>query len=367
MTVNVLVGEFLTGEITATIPVISLRWTEVLNGAGSIDVTVTSDVVREHGLREKTHGVRSFLAVEVDGRIKQAGPIWSRTWDWEKGQLSLGAAGFWSWLDRRVIYPADAAAPFQSDVFSVSGKSLGGIARALVERATGSALSAVPVVLPVDEAGDHTESFPLWSVPFHGEQLRQITQRAIDAPDIRFAPRRRADDRRFLEWVMEVGTEAMPSLSQGGPDWVFDASAPKSPVLGISPDEDATQMATQVWVTGNGMEEDILMAHDASGELPALGWPVIDASASHQTVEQQATLDGHAASLLARLSRPVEVFKVSVRAKAANEVQAGDYARLVTKADPYAGDMDRTMRVKQVSGDLSDTVTLEMFPMAALL
>jgi hypothetical protein len=82
---------------------------------------------------------------------------------------------------------------------------------------------------------------------------------------------------------------------------------------------------------------------------------------------RQHDLLGHADNLLARSGRPVEVFKVSGAADAAREVQPGDYCRVITKGDPWLGDMDRTMRVKQVSGDLSDVLTLEMFPLAALL
>jgi hypothetical protein len=61
------------------------------------------------------------------------------------------------------------------------------------------------------------------------------------------------------------------------------------------------------------------------------------------------------------------VFKVQVSAAAAAEVMPGDYAQVITKGDPWLGDMDRTMRIRQVTGDLSDVVTLEMFPMQALL
>lgn len=365
--VQVHVGDLLTGRITATIPVLAASWADALNASGTITATIAEDVVRDHDLRQKTFGARSFLAVERDGRVKQAGPIWSRQWDWEKGQLSLGAAGIWSWLDRRVILPEGAGSPLNQNVFNVTGKSLGGIARALVERATDTDYGRVPIVLPADEAGTHTESFPLWSIPWHGEQLRQLTQRATDAPDIAFRPVRRSDDPRRLQWVMQVGTAETPSLSQGGPDWVFDASAPKSTVVGVSTDEDATQMASQVFVTGNGQEENILMSAGVSTELVLKGWPITEAEASHYTVEDQATLNGHASALLGRRARPVEVFKVSVTADAAREVASGDYCRLITASDVWLGATDRRMRVKQVSGDLTDTVTLEMFPMAALV
>lgn len=374
------VVETLTGRITDTLDdrdgVTGLRWTDTLNGTGSIDsVTVPESVVRDLKLRQRTHGMRMSLAVERDGYLKQAGPITSRSWDWERGQATFGAQGIWHYFDRRIVHPTTISFSNPSiNTLTVTDKSLGGIARALVAQALAvgtagmdPAWTALPIVLPADEAGTHTETFPLWKMQDYGEQLRQITRRATNAPDIAFRPRRRADDARFVEWVMQVGTEATPALSQGGPDWVFDTSVPRSPVLGISTDEDATQMAQQVWVTGNGMEESILLAGGYLTELLKLGWPLLETDATYPTVEDSATLFGHSEALLARSNRPVEVFKVSVRADAARQVLPGDYCRLVTKGDSWLGDMDRTMRVKSISGDLSDTVQLDMFPMAALL
>lgn len=371
MSVNLLIGETRTGLITATIPVTAASWTDVLNNSGSVNATVTADVVRDFDLRQKTHGARSFLAFERDGRIKAAGPIWSRPWDFgsatQAPSLNLGASGIWSLADKRVIYDKTTL-PIPGGIKTFTG-SLGGIAVSMIAYMLGDNLpySNLPIVLPTPEAGGHVESFPRWELSRYGEQLRQLTQRATDAPDIRFTPRRRADDPRYIEWVMQVGTEAKPSLSQGGPDWVFDASAPKSPVLGISTDEDATQMAESVWATGNGTEEGMKMSTAADLTLLDLGWPLMEVDESHPTVEDSDLVVDYANSLLGRSNRPIEVYKVQVRAEAAAEVLPGDYCRVITKGDVWLGDMDKTMRIKQISGDLGDTVSLEMFPLAASL
>lgn len=373
-TISILVGEMLTGRITATVDATGGSWRATLNDSGAVEgVTVTDDVIRSLDLRSITHGGRSFIAWERDERIKQGGPIWSRPYDWEKGVVSLGGQGMWSYLDHLFVRPSILPTPIQAGTVTLSGKSLGGIARGLVSQVLSDPRSAVPIVLPADEAGDHTETFPLWKLLKPGEQLREITKRAVDAPDIRFQPRRRADDPRFIEWVMEVGTEPFPELSQGGPDWVFDTTAPENSVIAVVPDEDATGMAEQVWLTGNGQEENILMSLDSDPTLLNLGWPLMEASDSFSAVEEQATLDGHAANFLARSARPVESVKLVVRAAAAAEIQPGDYCRLITKKDgpvkgsAWIGDMDQTMRVRQMSGDHSDQVTLEMFSVQASL
>lgn len=365
MSVRVHVGDVLTGKINATIPATSASWSATLNDSGAVSATVAEAVVRDFNLRGLTNGQRCFLAFERDGRIKQAGPIRSRQWDWEKGQLTLGAVGIWGWLDRRVIRPAALTLPIQADTVIVSGKSLGGLARALVQLATSTTYCNVPIVLPADETGDHTETFPLYSLLKYGEQLRQITARATDAPDIAFVPRRRSDDPRYIEWVMRVGTASAPALQQTGPDWIFDTSVPKSSTFGISTDEDATSMAEQVWVTGNGQEESILMSQTYDTTLLQQGWPLTEVDEAHPTVEDQATIDGHAANLLARSARPIEVFKATVAADAVQEAQPGDYCQIVTRGDVWLGDTNRETRVKTISGDMSDRVTLDMYPLAA--
>lgn len=367
MSVLVHVGEVLSGRITATIPVTAASWSATLNDSGAVSATVAEEVVRKYDLRHLTEGNRTFLAFERDGRIKQAGPIRSRSWDWSTGALTLGAVGIWGWLDKRIILSPTAQRPFQKTTVTFSGKSLGGIARALVQQAISMSYSGVPIVLPDDETGSHTESYPMYAVLKYGDQLRQITQRATDAPDIAFVPRRTAADPRYIEWVMRVGTEVAPALQQDGPDWVFDSSAPRSGVFGISTDEDSSAMAQQVFATGNGQEESILLGYDYDLTLLNAGWPLTDADAAFSTIELQSSIDDQAANLLNQSARPIESFKATVAAEMVEQVEAGDFCQVITKGDVWLGDMDREMRVKTISGDLTDKVSLEMFPLAGLL
>lgn len=363
------VGSTLTGRINATIPVTAATWSATLNDSGSVTATVASEIVNRYDLRNITQGDRAFLAFERDGRIKQAGPVRSRSWDWEKGELTLGAVGLWGYLDKRIISPVGAVAPYAKDSFTVTGKSLGGLARAIVDNSGQSRSPAVPIVLPPDETGAVSKTYPLYALMSVGDQLRQITQQATDAPDIAFVPRRTAADPRFVEWVMRVGTASQPALTQNGPDWIFDTSAPKSPVFGIATDEDSTSMAQFVWVTGNGQEQAILMSLSVDANLlaVALGWPIMESTASYPTIDIQADLDSLSANLLQQRARPIETYKATVATEAVAQVEPGDYCRVITRGDVWLGDMDREMRIKTISGDLTDKVALDMYPMAAAL
>lgn len=367
---RVLFGELRTGRILGELPAIGAAWAQTLNEAGAVDqVVVTDDVIARLELRRHLLGPKGFLAMEVDDRIQEAGPVWSFPYDWQTGQLTLGAAGLWSLFDYRRVIPVLAAGQrVQDATTTVSNVGYGGIARALVAQAMQHLGGQLPLVFaPADTTGQRSETFPGWQLLTVGQQLRELTKREAAAPDIRFAPRRNPEDRRFLQWVMETGTEARPQLAQVGADWIFDTTAPRGPVLGISTDGDATVMGSRVWVTGNGSEQDILVATADDPALHDAGYPLLEQEESRSTVEQQATLDGHARSLRDRSARPVEVWKVTVHASAAREVRAGDYARVITRNHPWLGTGSTRMRVRKKSGALTERVVLDMYPLQAVL
>lgn len=368
VTTRILFGELRTGRITGEIDALNAAWAQTLNEPGYIDqVTIPDAVVRRLNLRYAAEAARCFLAIEQDDRIQEAGPIWSDPYDWERGQLTLGAAGIWSLFDHRKVIPVLAAGQrVQDAVTAVSGVSLGGIARALVAQAMTHLGGDLPLVFdPADTSGDHTETFEGFKLLWLGKQLTELTRRENDAPDIAFRPRRNPADRRFLQWVMHTGTEAMPQLAQAGPDWVYDTTARRSPVLGISTDGDAHQMGTRAWVTGNGHEKDLLIATADDQAQIARGVPLLEQEESRSTVEQQTTLDRHASNLRDRAARRVRVWKVTVHASAAREVLAGDYARVVVKDHPVLGTGETRLRVRKKSGNLTDRVVLDMYPLAS--
>lgn len=371
MTTRVLYGLLRTGRIIGELPATKCSWAQTLNGAGSIDqVTVTDDVIERLNLRQTVLGPKAFLALEQDDRIQEAGPIWTFPYDWERGQLTLGAGGLWSLFDYRKIIPVLAAGQRVQDPAAdttITGTDYGGIARALVAQAMTHVGGELPLVLPAEVAGTRTETFPGYKLLELGQQLRELTQRETAAPDIRFPARRNPADRRFLQWLMETGTEAAPQLAQVGRDWIFDTTARRSPVLGIGTDGDATLMGSRAWVTGNGIERDMLIATASDTTLTDAGYPLLEQEESRSTVERQDTLDGHAASLRDRSARPVEVWKVTVHASAATEVRAGDYARVKTFRHPWLGTGEHRLRIRKKSGNLTDRVVLDMYPLQAAL
>jgi hypothetical protein len=371
VTVTLLFGELRTGRITDTIDATGCSWRQVINDAGTIQqVTVQGHEVGRKQLRTAAAAARTFLAVDLDGRLQEAGPIWSRTWDDKAWQLSLGAAGLWSLFDHRKVLPVLAAGQRAQDEASdtvVSGTDLGGIARALVAQAVTHLGGDLPLVLPAVTLGVRTETFPGYSLLWVGDQIRQLTKRADAAPDIRFLPRY-SSDRLGVEWVLQAGTETAPLLTQLGDDWYFDKTVPKSPVKNINTDEDATVMGMRGWFTGNGQERDIIIGTASDQALIDEGFPLLEVGESDSNVIEQATADDHAANLVHRSARPPEVWKVEVEASAAAEVLAGDRARVKVVDDhPWLPGGESQMRVQTKSGGLGTTVMLTLYPVPAVI
>jgi hypothetical protein len=369
MTTTLYFGDLRTGKVTDSLAVTGASWTQAINRAGQVDqIAVPGAEVAAKDLRTQCQAARSFVVADVDGVLQEGGPLWSRTWDDATEVLTLGAAGLWSLWDHRMVIPVLAAGQkVQAASTVVANTSLGGIARALVAQAMTHTGGAVPLVLPAAEAGTRTETFYGWQLPNLGDQLRQLTQRQAYAPDIRFRPRwKDGVAGLFVEWVMEVGTDARPLLTQVGDDWYLDASVPDSPVQRISTDEDATAMGSRGWVTGNGMEVDLLIGTAYDPSLIARGWPLLELEESRSTVTDQDTVNSYADALVARSSRPVEVWSVTVTGAAGRDILAGDYCRVTPRpTSPWLGKRGQAfMRVLKKSGSLADPVTLSMYDVA---
>lgn len=369
MTTTILFGDLRTGKITDSLDVTGASWKVLSNDAGSVDsVVIEAHEVAAKSLYYQAAAAKTFIAADVDGTLQEAGPLWSRGWDDKAYQLTLGAAGLWSLFDHRKVIPVLVAGQkVQSVTTTVSNTDYGGIARALVAQALTHVGGNLPLALPAALAGTHTETFPGWQLLALGDQLRQLTKRETAAPDIRFRPSYTAD-KLSIQWAMEVGTQAAPLLAQTGDDWYFDHSVAKSSVENISTDEDATQMGQRGWITGNGQDLDTVIGSAYDSTLVDAGWPLLEVDELRSNDTAQATVDGYAANLVARSARPITVWNVVVSAAAAAQVLPGHYARVTPKKNhPWLPPGERRMRVKSKSGDLGETVTLEMYPLQATL
>lgn len=364
------VGQLTTGRIWRTFEVSAGTWSTsfAYANAGAIDFSIPLRAVSPDGsvldwptVRVDTAPGRSFAAVsyvDKDGgeTFLEAGPIWKRKWNRKTGKLDIGASGLSTYFDHRKALPYSTPSWAEWEV-TYTGTQLGLIAKRYIElvQYTTAEIGLIegpttewmtlPIVLPDDAdlggaGSDHTRSLQGYELAWLGTRLQQITE-VIDGPEIQFAPRRRSDDPRFIEWVARIGVEADDFiLSQDGADHVFDTSVPDSIVRDMDVDEDGTVLAAYVWAGGEGEAQGrpIAVGDDPAGiALLEAGYPLLEGEVTEtDSVSVQATLQAHVDDGAKRASRPHEQWVLKVSREGAPDVgkyRAGDWAEVVIGGD----------------------------------
>lgn len=398
-----LVGDLRTGRIGKTIDVKG-SWSTVFDGADTLSAqfpiyafrnmeTVVgfgegyfgmgpfgegelSQVPRQvwpDAISDSTPG-KAFLAVAwVDGFETEhwlaGGPIWVQDFDEASGTMTLGAAGLESYYDHRYVLPVLVGGQKPQDVTSYwQAAQLGLIAKRLVEQAHSWTAGAPPVVLPSDAslggAGTaHERTYPGYELGKVGQRLRQLSD-VENGPEIQFAPRRRTDDPRFMEWVMRVGVEASDMmLSQAGPAWLIDATVPKNMVANIRRTVDGSVLVTDAYAAGQGQGEGRPIEVASSSMLTDAGFLRLEGEKqSTDSVSNADTLLAHAEGFLARRGRPAEKLTVTVDAqtwwKRAAGARAGDWLTLKAEGRVAIQDGTNDLRILAISANDDATVDL---------
>lgn len=365
------VGTLRDGKLTTEIPVSSSSWSLVMDDAGTMQATMPladADVaaLNPYLIAEPC---RCFLAVaynDPDGKetFLEAGPIWLHKYDGVSKQLTIGAGGIWSYYDHRKVLPVLAAGVNPATVTTDILSSLGTTAKRLVQLAHTHANGALPIVLPADEAGTIESSLPGGEMHDVGQSLRDLTS-LENGPEIQFVPRRRDDDRRYLEWDMRVGTAAAPLLVQQGADWVWDTSAVASSVSTVSVSRDGSKVGTRAWMQGAGTDTTTLFGRADSTVLTDAGFPLLEVLGTGQEQNKStASLNSAARGLLRKSNRPTETWTVTVRRDEIPRVgqySIGDWASLTVAGDPYLPDGTYRTRITSIS-DQADDIALGLAP-----
>lgn len=369
------VGNLTDGRITRTVDVIDYTWS-----TSNVDATLDGAFPLRSGdwptARQDAAAGRTFLAVAyidpaggetfIDG-----GPIWTTKYQGKDGHLRFGAADLASYFDHRKVMRVLAAGenPATTSV-NYSGRELALIAKRLVELAQEHTGGHLPIVMPDDDdlggpGTTHVRNYPGYELATIGERLGQLRD-VIGGPEIRFTPRRRADDPRFLEWVMEVGLAANGGDIVTGRDPVtLDLTAPGSAVVDLDVDTDASDLTMRGWVGGEGEEQARPIAHYTDPTLLDAGYPLLESELTGtDTVSDAATLDAHSRSLVRDNGRPVEAWVVTVHRDGPPHV--GTYMRgdpavvVIGPGHEYLPAGEHTMRIATVAGSPDDHVVLTM-------
>lgn len=356
-----LLGDLRTGRRLQTVNVTKGPWKKVLNGPGTISITVPANDpdIKRLGLWNVATPGKAFLAVIENDTVMEAGPVWVQEYDVDSGDLTLSAAGIWSYFDHRVLVPVLTAAqsPVGADT-NLSNMTLGTIAKRLVQQARAHTGGNLPIVFLPDEVDPNPSNVRNYlgaDLALIGDRLEDLTN-VLGGPEIDFAPRF-TPDRLGIEWVMRTGTKAQPQLSADRPH-VWDISATQSAVRKLKVRRSAEKMVGRTWATGGRQSDTVMTSRYDNPTLVDAGYPLLEAvDSSHSSVSEQTTLDGYARESARVGNKPISFWSFEVDATATPLVgvyQIGDYARLKIKGDPVLPDNITTghlRRIVSIAGD----------------
>lgn len=374
------VGDLLTGKISREVDLVGGRWSTSFEYgvAGTMEgsfplrsVDPATGLALWPTARADTAPGKAFLAVSYlsdggDETFLEAGPIWTTKYDDTDGVLQVGAGGLSSYFDKRKAafsdLPPSEDTPLDeqtelAEYHLTLNDSLAGIARDLVELSQAEPAGNLPIVLP-DTAdidyGINVRNFFGYELEWLGAALKKLTE-VLEGPEIQFVPRRRTDDPRFIEWVMQIGrAENGLMLAQDGPPWQFDRTVPESDVRDIDIDTDGSGLAERVFAAGEGEAEGRPIVWADAPELLEAGWPLLEAEVTAtDSVSELGTLAEHAYGRLASSARPRESWSIVVSRDGRPNVgqyRAGDWARLRIRHHDYVPDGDYDMRILAISG-----------------
>jgi hypothetical protein len=308
-----------------------------VNTPETVDVTINLAVEVEaaRDWRNLGQAWKMSIAYEHDGKLL-GGPIMPHDFDDDAETLKLTARGILTWFDHLFVLPPAAETqplvdgqqkPIPGMNTNLSGLEYGTIVKRLIQQACSWPGAGIPVAYPADRAGTRERAYEALDFKTVFSAIEDITQ-VIGGPDVRM-PLRRRDD-RFVEWVLETGTDAQPRL-QADVVHSFNATADEPSARGLKVTTDPSNMADIAWATAGRNEDTALVARARSTVLRDAGVPLLMVlDSSHSDVSVQSTLNGYASEALrtAYLEAQFWTFEVNLALVRLGDISEGDICEL---------------------------------------
>lgn len=263
------------------------------------------------------------------------------------------------------------AATFTTSKVSYRNLSLRAIACDLVRRCTEEKPGGeLPIDLPyVGEKGRHERTYEGWNVANNAcsKRLDEIAS-VQGGPDIQLRPY--LDDASHLRWALEAGSDAEPFLQGGSPTPFISyfrggtgGSMQEIKVAWSGP-------AMRVYGTGSGQDEGTIchLSEDLALCERSDPYPLIEATVSDTDWDSGALVRQHTDEELALMCRTVCQIQGEVHAADPSNpvkpglVWPGQLVEISIEDFPSLPDGIYSLRLMEMSGDLTDTVTLTFDP-----
>lgn len=367
---RIIMGDLLTGRRILDVPFMAASWSVEINGPGTVTATVDlrDPAVAALGMWNASMPGKTFLAAASGDLIFEAGPIWSRAYNRDSGQLTLTAKGLWSYFDHRTVLPFIGDQPVvdattgESAAYAntaLTGMHLGTIGKRLVQQSMTWPGGNLPIDFEPDKSGDNERNYLGAELPVIGQMLDNLTG-VENGPDIEFRPRFSAD-KLGVRWLYRSGDPRLGSQTVH----LIDASVAASPVESLTDSESADMMGSLGWCSGGRSADVALIERHLDTRLLDAGFPLLERlDTSRSSVTQVATLKAYAAELARNGDRPMSSWTATVRMGGEGEPRLGelwngDTADFKIRRDLFMPDGNYRRRIMSMSGKAgSNFVTL---------
>lgn len=342
-----------TGQKQAVIPVSEFSWACALSAGSSGSATVLLNDSTTQGMDwwSLLDVVRRTLVIEWDGSPVYAGIIWSTDYDYDSKRLTIQHADLWSILSKRILFTGSLS-NIEEQKLTMASKSLWDLARGVVEAGTAGSYS-LPIFYQGTTGGTQARTWYGYEMPLVSDELEAIMNTA-GGPDVVLDPRWSTDG-SSLEHLMWDGADP------GGVIPVNLAANDKQ-LFNVRIRRDATKVSTIMVGFGEGSEEDVQSYVSDPGQSY---YPNLVGEASFQTEKNPDVLFARVDAAHDAVMAPTEQWSASMHASAAFKVtmlKIGRMFEVYSKGDPLILDGYQSLRVIQISGDLTETVKLEFQP-----
>lgn len=367
-------ADFVTGGPILDLPVMEgASWGAQLNRPDSVEcaIDMRDPDALALDLRSSSEPNKTILFARTDDDVILAWGLIGddgRTWDEDTKTLSLSAAGITSsWLGACIIAPPAAlSSPLTTiDVdgypvvnpaldTTVAGFSHGTIGKKLVAQRLawpGSPAAGSVFILPADEPGTRTQTWPFASMKRIGSALDDLTKQEA-GPDFAFEAQRSSGGLGLL-YVMRHGSEASPRIGTRVGAWALGGD---SPITGLTVGDAVAAGASAGWMTAGKQAGAALVSRVVNPDMLAAGYPPMDVvDTTHSDVSAQGTLDGYNVANVANAAKTLRDLSFSVRADATPALGAyrpGDTIALdVPAGHPWLAAGELVIRITAISGD----------------
>lgn len=388
---RVIVANARTGRRLLDVPFLDISWTSPLNGLDDVTVTVTLNDpdVAKLNLRSAGAPGKAILAVLEFDVFMASGFVWTQEWDEDSNHLTLSAAGWGSYFNRRVVLPtnannpdpiiltADLTEPVQGEEEPreigdsnpatdtvISGFDLGTIFKKLCQLMLSHPGSPEFFEFEADRVGTRQETIKGAELKNGWDALSALTERD-DGPDAIFETRW-TTDRLGLEVLVRTGTEAQPRLftpfnSRGVPVLRWDKTVPEPSVTGLKVKTSADGMASKSWVSGGRSANEAIIVAAINERLLDEGYPLLEVTDAHPTASVTATLQSYASGLVTVGQYPTEWWTFDVKKDVAPKADAhkiGDYLELKQGPGSYLAAGTYRRRIVARSGGVGSEISI---------